>query len=98
MYNKLNSENKNTLKNANPNEFGTQVEQAMIRYDLLCRKYTQFNNFIERSSANPSNSISNLIYKSLFGDKALVIALSIVSGVVIAGAIVLISLKKKKVI
>ncbi len=98
VYSKLNSENKNTLKNANPNEFGTQVEQAMIRYDLLCRKYTQFNNFIERSSANPSNSVSNLIYKSLFGDKALVIALSIVSGVIIAGAIVLISLKKKKVI
>ena len=81
-----------------PNENGSIVEQAMARYDLLCRKYSEFNNFIGRSSANPSNSIANSVYKSLFGDKALVVALSIVSGVIVVGAIVLISLKKKKVI
>ncbi len=98
LYSTVADDHKSALRYATANENGTIVEQAMARYDFLCRKYSQFNNFIGRSSANASNSISNLVYKSLFGDKALVIALSIVSGVIIAGAIVLISLKKKKVI
>ncbi len=98
LYSTVDDNHKNALRYATANENGSIVEQAMARYDLLCRKYSEFNNFIGRSSANPSNSISNLVYKSLFGDKALVVALSIVSGVIVVGAIVLISLKKKKVI
>lgn len=98
LYATVDTDHKTVLVNAIANESGSIIEQAMARYDFLCRKYSEFNNFIGRSSANASNSISNLVYKSLFGDKALVIALSIVSGVVVAGAIILISLKKKRVI
>ena len=98
LYATVDTDHKAVLVNAIANESGSIIEQAMARYDFLCRKYSEFNNFIGRSSANASNSISNLVYKSLFGDKALVIAFSIVSGVVVAGAIVLISLKKKRVI
>lgn len=97
LYSAVEDDHKSTLCNAAADENGTIVEQAMARYDFLCRKYSEFNNFIGRSSANASNSISNMVYKSLFGDKALVIALSIVSGVV-AGAFILITLKKKRAI
>ena len=98
LYNGVEASQKGVLLNATANESGTVIERAMARYDFICRKYSQYSNFIGRASANPNNSINNTLYKTLFGDKALGIALAIVSCVVVAGAIVLISLKKKKVI
>ena len=98
MYEDVETSQKGVLVNANANENGNVVERAMARYDIICRKYSQYNNFIGRASANPSNSVNSTLYKTLFGDKALGIALAIVSCVVVAGAIVLITLKKKKVI
>ena len=95
LYNELDSNHKAALRYATANENGTTVEQAMARYDLLCRKYSQFNNFINRASANPSESA---LTKMMRKDNSLALALSIVSGVIVIGAIVLITLKKKKVI
>ena len=96
MYDDVETSQKGVLVNANANENGNIVERAMARYDIICRKYSQYSNFIGRASANPSNSVNSTLYKTLFGDKALGIALAIVSCVVVAGAIVLITLKKKK--
>ena len=95
LYNELDSNHKAALRYATANESGTTVEQAMARYDLLCRKYSQFYNFINRSSANPSESV---LTKMIRKDNSLALAFSIVSGVIVIGAIVLITLKKKKVI
>ena len=95
LYNELDSNHKAALRYATANENGTTVEQAMARYDLLCRKYSQFNNFINRASANPSESA---LTKMMRKDHSLALAFSIVSGVIVIGAIVLITLKKKKVI
>ena len=95
LYNELDSNHKAALRYATADENGTTVEQAMARYDFLCRKYSQFNNFIGRSSANPSESVLTKIMRK---DYSLALALSIVSGVIVVGAIVLITLKKKKVI
>ena len=95
LYNELDSNHKAALRYATADESGTTVEQAMARYDLLCRKYSQFNNFINRASANPSESA---LTKMMRKDHSLALAFSIVSGVIVVGAIVLITLKKKKVI
>ena len=95
LYNELDSNHKAALRYATADENGTTVEQAMARYDLLCRKYSQFYNFINRASANPSESA---LTKMMRKDHSLALAFSIVSGVIVVGAIVLITLKKKKVI
>ncbi len=94
LFNTLSSSEKSTLVNASANESGTLIERAMARYDFLCRKYNQFNNFIGRASANPSNAAFFPFYQ----DRSLILAFSIAFGVVVIGAAVLITLKKKKVI
>ena len=94
LYNEVESSEKTLLINASANESGTVIERAMARYDFLCRKYNQFNNFIGRASANPSNSV----FFPINHDRSLILAFSITFGVVALGAAVLITLKKKKVI
>ena len=96
LYNELDSNHKSALRYATANENGTTVEQAMARYDFLCRKYSQFNNFIGRASANRTNNIGVLLMAK--NNNAIILAFSIVSGVIVIGAIVLITLRKKKVI
>ena len=89
---------KTVLVNSAADENGTIVEQAMARYDLLCRKYpSEFNNFIGRSSANPNNSNLFTIPR-IINERPMIIAFPIAGGIVIIGLIVFFSLKKKKVI
>ena len=94
LYDEVESSEKILLVNASANENGTIIEQAMARYDLLCRKYNQFNNFIGRASANASNSV----FLPFHQDRSLILAFSLAFGVISLGAVVLITLKKKKVI
>ena len=96
LYTGVDSYHKEALRYADANENGTIVEQAMARYDFLCRKYSQFNNFINRASANPSNSNNPL--NRLVKNYSLQIAFPIAGAVVVIGLIVLVSLKKKKII
>ena len=96
MYADVETSQKGILVNAVANENGDIVEQAMARYDFLCRKYSQFNNFINRASANPSNSNNPL--NRLVKNYSLQIAFPIAGAVVVIGLIVLVSLKKKKII
>ncbi len=95
LFAEVDSAHKTVLVNADANENGDVIERAMARYDLLCRKYSQFNNFIGRASANPSNSA---LTKMMRRDHSLALAFSIVSGVIVIGVIVLITLRKKKII
>lgn len=92
-YSKLDSSIQTVLQNATANASGSNIENAMARYDLICRKYTSFTNFIGRSSANPSNR--TLI--KLFDNQALMISLMITcSSVVIALATILIIKRRKR--
>ena len=95
LFAEVDSAHKTVLVNADANENGDVIERAMARYDLLCRKYSQFNNFIGRASANPSNSA---LTKMMRRDHSLALAFSIVSGVIVIGVIVLITLRKNKII
>ena len=51
----LSLEERATLKAANADESGTIIEQAMARYDQICKKYARCDNFIGRASANNAN-------------------------------------------
>ena len=94
LYNEVESNEKVLLVNASANENGTVIERAMARYDFLCGKYNQFNNFIGRASANASNSA----FLPFYQDRSLILAFSLSFSVVAIGIVVLITLKKKKVI
>ena len=92
-YGKLDSNSQNTLKNTSGNQYGSTTEHAMARYDLLCQKYS-YTNFINRASANASNSA----FLPFHQDRSLILAFSLAFTVISLGAVVLITLKKKKVI
>ena len=59
-YSILTSENKQALLDAEANEHGTIIEQAMARYDQICRKYASCNNFIGRTSAIPHSNLADI--------------------------------------
>lgn len=56
----LSTSEANKLKNASASESGTNIEQAMARYDYVTVKY-QLNNFIERATANAIYHPTNII-------------------------------------
>ena len=60
LYNQLDSTEKQTLHDAQANESGTTVEQAMARYDYVVAKYS-YNNFINRTISNSSNRMNGII-------------------------------------
>ena len=94
LYAGVDTAHKAVLVNAAADENGTVIEQAMARYDFLCRKYSQFNNFIGRNSANASNSA----FLPFYQDRSLILAFSLAFGVIAIGAVALVILRKKKVI
>ena len=51
----LSADQKAILKSASAIENGTTIQNAMARYDIICRKYARCDNFIGRDSANFSN-------------------------------------------
>ena len=98
LYTNVASDHKQALRYADANENGTIVEQAMARYDFLCRKYTQFYNFINRSSANPISNSTFFFMNRVVDNRALMIAMPIAGGIIIIGLVTFFTLKKKKVI
>ena len=60
VYSQLNAVEKLALKNADANESGTTVEQAMARYDFIVTKYS-YTNFINRAISNSANRMSGII-------------------------------------
>lgn len=65
-YAKLPSSQKELLRTATADENGSTIEEAMSRYDHICIRYSNLNNFINRSSANsPSNSLRQLSTNNL---------------------------------
>lgn len=88
----LSQDQKNILINSGANENGTTIEQAMARYDLICRKYSSCDNFIGRNSANLSASMNPI----LANNNSLLIVLTMVSIITISGIAVLCCFKRKK--
>lgn len=89
---RLSDDEKATLLNISADESGTVAQQAMARYDVICRKYASCINFIGRMSANKaSNSVIKTTNNNMF------VLVSAISATIITSAILAyFALKKKK--
>lgn len=94
-YSILSESAKTTLKNASASELGTTIEQAMARYDVICKKYASCSNFIGRSSANRSQNTLYLTFGS-DTDSSLFITIFVVATALTSCAFLLCIYKKKK--
>ncbi len=59
QFSALDSTYQSTLQNADANESGTTIEQAMARYDYIVAKYS-YDNFINRTISNSANRMNML--------------------------------------
>ena len=91
-YQKLPSDQKTALHDASANESGTVIEQAMARYDHICKAY-KLTNFIDRNSAKWSSMHINIL-----GNNNNVVPVIIITSVIIAISFagVLISIRRRK--
>lgn len=92
-YSILTSENKQALLEANADENGSIIEQAMARYDQICRKYESCQNFIGRGSAN--RSVASILPVSTTNNSTIMVVI-IVSIICISLSCCVLFIKKKK--
>ena len=92
IYSNLNQVEKDILLNANANISGSLIERAMARYDLIARKYSSYNNFISRPSAN-SMRFGFVVFKDNYTMLIIIASASIVA---ICGVAFLLIRKKQK--
>ena len=92
IYSNLNQVEKDILLNANANISGSLIERAMARYDLIARKYSNYNNFISRPSANPMR----FGFMALKENYTMLIIIASASIVAICGVAFLLVRKKQK--
>ncbi len=55
MYDDMDSSQKTILRSADADEGGSLIEQAMAKYDVICRNYPSRANFINRNLSNGAN-------------------------------------------
>lgn len=89
-YPSLPADQKLALQEAQANEGGTVIQQAMARYDHICKAYG-LSNFIDRGTANLSNKVSLINNNNIAGIVSLTSALTVISFVG-----VLMMLRKRK--
>ena len=91
---KLSTDEVDVLLATIADEYGSTTENAMARYDLICRKYASCRNFIGRGSANRSSN--SLFGFMLASNSTIIIVASSVAFVAISSVAIYFLLKKKK--
>lgn len=91
-YPSLPSEQKTILANANRDESGTVVEQAMARYDFLTGKYNLSNFINGRTPIVPAGAYANLTLES---NPTIFIVIAIATASTLAFSLLLVFKKKK---
>lgn len=85
----------NSIKGTAGDKEGSTIAQAMARYDyIVFYKAYSHENFIGRSSANPSFA-NNYLVPSRIDDKSLIVIITLIAGVSLLSLTALIILKKK---
>lgn len=89
----LDSDNVLALKNADADESGDIIEQAMARYDHICKAYS-FENFLNRASANHLNHLSLFNNNNGSNVTLVIVVTSIITAVSLAGVFFIIRKRK----
>lgn len=90
VYNQLDSSEKTRLQSASANPDGTDIENAVARYDIVVAKYG-YENFINRTISNKANRM-NLVVNS----NTMIIVITVVSVISAAALAAYFILRKKK--